>query len=542
MRRPNARPQSPDSATATTEMDSPKPHRRPPPSSRVSFLSRISSSGPKRRHGGILLLLAAAAAVALFFIFSRILISPRFGIVIDGGSTGTRIHVFGYRAGWGSVPVIDLEVTSSMKATPGLSKYTEDVDGAGKSLVGLLEFAKGRVPRDRWGETEVRLMATGGLRLLEAGVVERILESCRKVLRGSGFRFRDDWASVISGTDEGIFAWVAANYALGTLGSDPPKTSGIMELGGASAQVTFVTNEHLPPEFSHLLKLGDVTYNLYSHSFLHLGQNVAYESLHELLSSRDLKSSAESLQAAVYRDPCTPRGFLHGSKPLKLSAAVLKSKTGYSTTALAVGNFSECRLAAFALLQKGKENCIYHHCHLGSTFMPKLQGRFLATENFFHTSKFLGLGPSAFLSDLILAGEQFCNDDWVKLKKKYHSLDEEELLLYCFSSAYIVALLHDSLGVSIEDKRISFANQVGGVPLDWALGAFIMQKSLNQSLEYSDWFIGVISYDSSALFSLFVVPSVLIFMAWSILKWKRPHFRTIYDLEKGRYILTRVNR
>ncbi|XP_020258436.1 probable apyrase 3 [Asparagus officinalis] len=69
------------------------------------------------------------------------------------------------------------------------------------------------------------------------GVKEMILESCRGGLRGSGFRFQDDWASVISGSDEGIFAWVAANYALALVG-DPLETTGIMELGGASAQAS----------------------------------------------------------------------------------------------------------------------------------------------------------------------------------------------------------------------------------------------------------------------------------------------------------------
>ncbi|XP_020276338.1 uncharacterized protein LOC109850694 [Asparagus officinalis] len=37
-------------------------------------------------------------------------------------------------------------------------------------------------------------------------------------------------------------------------------------------QVTFVSSEPLPPEFSHVLEFREVKYNLYSHSFLHLGQ------------------------------------------------------------------------------------------------------------------------------------------------------------------------------------------------------------------------------------------------------------------------------
>ena len=59
------------------------------------------------------------------------------------------------------------------------------------------------------------------------------------------------------------------------------------------------------------------------------------------------------------------------------------------------------------------------------------------------------------LSDFMLAGKQFCGADWVDLKKKYHALDDEDFPRYCFSSAYIVALLHDSLGISLDNDRYS---------------------------------------------------------------------------------------
>lgn len=86
-----------------------------------------------------------------------------------------------------------------MKIRPGLSSYAEDPERAGESLRELVEFGREKVGMERLGETDIRLMATAGLRMVEEGAREMILESCRKVLKGSGFRFRDDWASMISG-------------------------------------------------------------------------------------------------------------------------------------------------------------------------------------------------------------------------------------------------------------------------------------------------------------------------------------------------------
>lgn len=461
----------------------------------------------------------------------------KYGIFIDGGSTGTRIHVLGLKDG---APYFGKEL-ASMRVNPGLSAYAEDPDEAGRSLVDLLEFGMVRVPRDCWEDTEIRLMATAGLRRLELEVQERILESCRKVLRLSGFKFRNDWASVITGSDEGLYAWVIANYALGTLGGDPQQTTGIIELGGASAQVTFVSNEPIPPEFSRTVKFGNFTYHLYSHSMLHFGQNVAFESLREALESKDLSFATGSLQKGISIDPCTPKGFSLDLESHTLSPHSLSGKNKY--TFHAKGNFSECRSAALRLLHKEKDKCTYPHCHIGSTFIPKLHGKFLATENFFYTAKFFGLGPKRFLADLMMAGEQFCEEDWSRLKRKYNSLDEEDLLRYCFSSAYIVALLHDSIGIALDDERVSFTNHVGGIPLDWALGAFIMHSVAELSTDrHHAWIATMVSDDSPTLISLFAICLIVMFTAWSVSKWRKPQLKTIYDLEKGRYIVTRVNR
>lgn len=140
------------------------------------------------------------------------------------------------------------------------------------------------------------------------------------------------------------------------------------------------------------------------------------------------------------------------------------------------------------------------------------------------------------------AGQQFCEEDWPKLRMKYDSLEEDDLLHYCFSSAYIVALLHDSLGIALDDERIGFANQVGDIPLDWALGAFILQSADNLNTEHLNWIATVVSNDSSTLIALFAIFIVLMFSVWSFTKWRKPQVKTIYDLEKGKYIVTRVSR
>ncbi|WOL12465.1 hypothetical protein Cni_G21232 [Canna indica] len=497
-------------------MDAPRPPIRHPSAGFFSLLPG-SLSFAHKPHRRRMWLSTVSLAVVLSLVYlvtaSRSSAStPRFGIIIDAGSSGTRIHVFASKGDPGVIPSLDLGSTAVMRVTPGLSSYSADPERAGESLVELMEFAKGKVAKDQRRDTEVRLMATAGLRMVEVGARERILESCRRILRSSGFRFKDDWATVIPGSDEGTYAWVAANYALGTLGSDPENTTGIIELGGASAQVTFSSSEALPPEYLRVLTFGKTTYKLYTNSFLHLGQNVAHESLQKIFYPRELKSSEESGRVGSLVDPCSPNGYSHG------------------------GNFSQCRSAALTQLLKEKDDCNYQLCHSGSTFIPKMQGNFIATENFFYTSKFFGLHPTSSLSDLMLAGEEFCEEDWLKTKEKYHLVNDEDLSRYCFSAAYIVALLHDSFGIPMDDRRIEYTNQVGDFQIEWALGAYIVQSTT--SSEKSNWTTVTINGD---FFVLLLASLLLVFAAWVVSKWKRPRTKTIYDLEKGRYIVTRVS-
>jgi hypothetical protein len=181
--------------------------------------------------------------------------------------------------------------------------------------------------------------------------------------------------------------------------------------------------------------------------------------------------------------------------------------------------------------------------------------------------QFFGLEQSSSLSDFTLAGEQVCNKDLSTLRQEYLNHSDEDFSRYCFSSAYIVALLHDGLGVPLDDKRqayqntiillqwnlpltnliafylqfslsrIEYSNQVGDTQVEWALGAFITNTRST--------ILGPSGAPARRVHShiplLVVLGGFFACGVFLVLRWKKPKTKIIYDLEKGRYIITRIS-
>eukprot|EP00877_Chromochloris_zofingiensis_P011573 jgi/Chrzof1/666/Cz01g24120.t1 len=182
---------------------------------------------------------------------------PRYLILLDAGSTGTRVHIFKYgktdSTGYTKIHLPE----PKLKVEPGLSFYASNPASAAASLQPLLNFAYKHVPPEHRRRTPIKLMATAGLRLLPTHASQQILQQCSALLSASQFMFQPGWAEVISGQYEGVFAWTAVNYAAGTLQAaarvvhsrkesrHPPHFKGLLELGGASAQVTFIPERAL---------------------------------------------------------------------------------------------------------------------------------------------------------------------------------------------------------------------------------------------------------------------------------------------------------
>lgn len=194
-----------------------------------------------------------------------------YGIMIDAGSTGSRVHVYKFSSYADSQPILMDEVFHQIK--PGLSSYAEHPENGAGSIETLLDIAKESIPKEKWHNTPLALKATAGLRLLPEKQSQALLNKVNELFKNSPFKIRDKPVSIMDGTDEGIFAWLTVNYLLDLIGYD---TVGTIDLGGGSMQITFSpiersTFETAPRDFLHDTTVFHHFMKVYVHSYLGLG-------------------------------------------------------------------------------------------------------------------------------------------------------------------------------------------------------------------------------------------------------------------------------
>jgi len=389
----------------------------------------------------------------------------RYMVTIDAGSTGSRVHVhrFSEKQKYGRRSAVpNILGGSSSKIKPGLSSFARDdgeIDTAGlkEHVDSMVDYAIKHVPSRSMRSTPVFLKATAGLRNLPDKQAAQIIRQCRETLGIYSFAFKPEWVDVISGTDEGKFGWIAVNYLEGRFddGADGP-TSGVVEMGGASLQVSFVPEEVTDPDEDDRYVTVDgkiaksyVTvdvgrpYRLFTHSYLDYGLERAQELFHQ----RHPEEEAA----------CYPRGYpLDGRE--------------------AAGDYARCGAAVDLLLGGAGPPCDRDAagappCPLGGIPVPSAAGvSFVGIENFFYTPEFFGVpdDPAA----LAALAAEFCATPWEE-SARAHPEEGENLPRYCFAAAFEDAVLRRGLGIGAEQVRI--ARTIGGTNIDWAVGSVVYE-------------------------------------------------------------------
>ncbi|KAK0096013.1 hypothetical protein PV326_006766 [Microctonus aethiopoides] len=215
---------------------------------------------------------------------------PFYAVIIDAGSTGSRVLAFTFHTSIVSGDlVLDDEFFAEVK--PGLSNFADNPKEGVKTLASLVDKAKNVIPKSAWAHTPIDMKATAGLRLLPKDKADMLLEECKKYLKKSGFMVKKNFVSIMDGVNEGIYAWFTVNFLVGRFSSSYfDNTAAVLDLGGGSTQITYVPNEqerHQLQKHVHEINVFNQNMSLYTYSHLGMGLMAARKAI--LTSDIDLE-------------------------------------------------------------------------------------------------------------------------------------------------------------------------------------------------------------------------------------------------------------
>lgn len=335
----------------------------------------------------------------------------QWALMIDAGSTGSRIHVYKFNNCYAS-PTFEYEVF--MQTRPGLSSYASDATRAAKSLDPLMKKAEAVVPKSLWKCTPVAVKATAGLRLLGTTESNAILHAVKHHL-STAYSFpvvSKDGVVIMDGKDEGVYAWITANYLLGTLPSAQASSSNarttpyaVLDLGGASTQIVFkpffdrdgdgIDDEKGLEDGEHKydLHFGGATHVLYQHSYLGYGLMRARAGVHRVVEFMSSYATASSRQKPpslgggpdddedgfdagvdVVANPCIARTMKRRVEVDigRDGAAILKNVT---MTGGDIGGWAACNRVLELVLAKDAV-CHLKPCSFNGVYQPSLLDSF----------------------------------------------------------------------------------------------------------------------------------------------------------------------
>lgn len=396
-------------------------------------------------------------------------------LMIDAGSTGSRIHVYKFN-NCNAVPELEEEAAFLM-IKGGLSDYgkKDDWQGAADSLNVLMDLAVATVPKHLQGCSPVALKATAGLRLLGKEKSEKVLNTVKTHLE-TKYPFplvKKDGVIIMEGKDEGVYAWITTNYLLGNIGSPEKKpTAAIFDLGGGSTQIVFEPEFEMKSEMSegeHKYKLNYAgrEFILYQQSHLGYGLMEARKSIH-----KEVAKTAKNLNEPVV-NPCFPPGI-----SMKLEVEVEGKNKKVTMVGPKTSGAAQCRHLSEQILNK-ESLCNSSPCSFNGIYQPPLAKTFEKGDAFIFSYFYdrltpLGIPASFTLAEVDALTEQVCAgpEAWPTqfgaIEEAMEQLKEREE--YCLDLSFITALLHHGYEMPME-RRLRTAKKLKDNELGWCLGA-----------------------------------------------------------------------
>lgn len=382
-------------------------------------------------------------------------------IIIDAGSTGSRIHVFKLfhdKSNEDETKKFDIKLINQelfVKVKPGLSSFANSPNEAAESIKPLLDKALNVIPKNYHKKTHISLKATAGLRMISDASANTILENIGKLFKKYPFIFHpENDVGIMDGKYEGIYSWVTLNYALKSFYSSTEDSVVSLDLGGGSTQVTFIPSKSIKSKTDVVdFKLDQNNYNIYAKSFLGFG----------LMSARMNIFNQDTLK--FFQKNQTLGGKDKFSVCLPPNHSSVWTQQGVDYTVLGPKNENQSTF----------ENC-YKIAHRTIKNKIKSPGE-LADKNIYAFSFYFDRLKSAQmfdekggvlqLSDILAKAMTICNRS--DMDTRIDKTDKDYPFL-CMDLTFIYTILSQGLGIP-NSKELNIHNVVNEMEINWALGA-----------------------------------------------------------------------
>lgn len=444
-----------------------------------------------------------------------------YGLVVDCGSSGSRIFVYCWpRHNGNPHELLDIRQMRDehrkpvvMKIKPGISELAKTPEKASDHIKPLLEFASRHVPKNKHQETPLYILCTAGMRILPESQQEALLEDLRTDIPVDfNFLFSDSHVEVISGKQEGVYAWIGINFVLGRFnhlyndgepvvevnipGGDQQeavvrkRTAGVLDMGGVSTQIAYEvpqTVSFASPQQEEIAKnhlaefnLGcdahrtEHVYRVYVSTFLGFGGNAARQRYEKNIIknaiSRNLFLGEHVGETAdsPFLDPCLPTDMedIIGSPLQKFFIR-------------GTGDFDECRQILQPYLNQTNEI----QTSLSGVYQPSIDfnnSQFYGFSEFYYcTEDVLRIGGDYNATKYAKAAKDYCSTQWKTLRERFDAglfashADLHRLKYQCFKSAWMYEVLHTGFSFPNKYKNLKTALLVYDKEIQWTLGAIL---------------------------------------------------------------------
>ncbi|KAK5851737.1 hypothetical protein PBY51_023265 [Eleginops maclovinus] len=413
-----------------------------------------------------------------------------YGIVLDAGSSHTALYIYKWPADKLNGTGVVTQHTECHVKGGGISSYAGQQGAAGRSLEVCLDQAVKDIPKERHLLTPVYLGATAGMRLLQISnpeLSDQILHEVGHKIQSYPFSYRG--ATILSGQEEGAYGWVTVNYLLenfikygfvGSWLSSGRPTVGALDLGGASTQITFETQDNVEDKKDLMtLRLYGYDYSLYTHSFLCYGK----DQFLKRLMAHILKSQGYS---GSVTHPCYPAGYSRTEKLNSIFKSPCTAKynpTSYdplaSVTLTGSGQYEHCLGNVSEIFSF--DSCPFSQCSFDKVFQPNVSGSFMAFSAFYYAHLALQrtTGITAHTrSQLEDAAETQCGMTFNQLMLRDPN-QKSRLQDHCAGSVFVKTLMLRGYGFDeMSFPHVSFQKKAGDTSVGWALGYMLSLSSL----------------------------------------------------------------